>query len=197
MTTHAAHPVERGILERYTERTPRSREQHEVAARFLPGGVTRNLGYFSPYPLYMERGEGCYLYDDDGNAYIDHLNAYSTMIHGHADPDVVRASQEQLGKGTCLSAAFSNITKLACLLCDRIPAMDLIRFANSGTEATLFAIRAARAFTRKDMFLKIEGGWHGAHDFVEVSVSPDMQTEGFPSVHLEEEGIPVVWQDEK
>lgn len=190
MTSNPAVLVQEEILSKYLDRTKVSKKYHDEAKKFLPGGVTRNLAFNYPYPVFMEKGAGCFLYDYDGNEYLDFVNTYTALIHGHADPDIIKAVSAQLHKGTSLSAPSPLATKLANILCDRIPALEMIRFTNSGTEATLFAIRAARAYTRRDMFIKIDGGYHGSHDFVEVNVTPDVDAELIPSPHLQERGIP-------
>ena len=181
--------VSQTIRDKFGQRTTQSKAHHESAAAYLPGGDTRSATYFAPHPLYMEKGTGCYLYDVDGNEYLDLLGNYTSLIHGHALPAIVDAIKEQAAKGTVLGAAADVQYRYAKHLCDRIPAMDMIRFCNSGTEATLFGIRAARAFTGKDGVIKIDGGYHGGHDLAEVNVMPDMDADEAPrpSVHA---GIP-------
>jgi glutamate-1-semialdehyde 2,1-aminomutase len=150
----------------YRRRTPKSAELAEQALRALPGGDTRTSTYFAPYPTYFERGEGARLYDVDGNTYIDCLNNYTSLIHGNAFPPIVEAVQKQMLRGTGWGAPNSDQIRLAALMCERVPAVDLIRFTNSGTEGTMHAIRAARAFTGRDLIIKIIGGYHGTHDAV-------------------------------
>ncbi len=162
----------------YRRRTPRSAELHAAAQRYLPGGDTRTITFFEPYPLFVERGQGCRLYDVDGNEYIDFLNNYTSMIHGHAFPPVVEAIARQAARGTCYAACTENQHQLAELVAGRVAAVDQIRFCNSGTEATMNAVRAARAFTGKDKLVKMEGGYHGTHDPVEISVHPPLDRAG-------------------
>ena len=114
--------IEKEVTERYRARTTESRNRHEIARRYLPGGETRSATFFYPYPTHMARGEGCYLYDVDGNEYIDYLNNYGSLVHGHAYPAIVEAAIEQVQNGTVLGAAAELQTKLAALLCERIPA---------------------------------------------------------------------------
>jgi glutamate-1-semialdehyde 2,1-aminomutase len=149
-----------------------------VAQRYLPGGDTRTVAFFTPYPLYMERGQGCRLYDVDGNEYIDLLNNYTSLIHGHAFPPVVEAIARQAALGTAYAACTENQHQLAELIAERVASVDQIRFCNSGTEATMNAVRAARAFTGKDKLVKMEGGYHGSHDAVEISVHPPLDRAG-------------------
>ncbi|WP_066254262.1 aspartate aminotransferase family protein [Neobacillus drentensis] len=156
----------------FVNKTPRSKESYEIAKRFMPGGDTRTIAFFKPYPLTIKRAEGAYLFDVDGNRYIDLLNNYTSMIHGHAHPFIMEKVQSILSFGTAYAAVIPEQLELAKILCERIPSVEKVRFCNSGTEATMFAIRAARAFTRKTSIIKMEGGYHGTHDLVEYSVKP-------------------------
>lgn len=185
-----AHPVVEQITQRYLSRTPLSRRSDEQAKRYLPGGDTRFSTYFFPYPTYMVRGDGCHLCDIDGNEYLDFVNNYTTLVHGHAYPPVVEIIQQQAPEGVVFSSAARVQAELAQLLCERIPSYDLVRFTNSGTEATMMAMRAARAYTGKDVILKIDGGYHGTHDFAEVNQMPDLHSNGLPQPHVEGAGIP-------
>ena len=159
-------------VEQYRARTPRSRQLQEEAEKYLPGGSTRGAQFFDPYPIFVDRGEGHYVYDADGNSYLDFMINATSLIMGHAHPDVVQALQEQAEKGTAFSGPTEALIRLSKLLCDRIPSVDTIRFTNSGTEGTMMAIRAARAFTGKPKIAKFEGGYHGSHESVSVSVGP-------------------------
>jgi glutamate-1-semialdehyde 2,1-aminomutase len=159
-------------IERYTDRTPKSRALHAQAAAVLPGGSSRGTAYFAPYPFFAEGGDGHYVYDVDGNRYLDFMLNATSLIAGHASPMVVEALGEQARKGTAFSTPTLPQIRLARLLCDRVPSLESIRFTNSGTEGTLMAIRAAWAFTGKHKLAKFEGGYHGAHEHVAVSVKP-------------------------
>ncbi len=165
--------LEAELLAAYRERTPRSAVLHEAARRVLPGGDTRTIAFHPPYPLYVEHGEGCRFVDADGNPYVDLLNNYTSLIHGHAHPAVTAAVAAQLPRGTAYATAITAQTCLAEIITERVASVDLVRFCNSGTEAAMHAIRAARAFTGRDVVVKIEGGYHGTYDDVEVSVHPD------------------------
>jgi glutamate-1-semialdehyde 2,1-aminomutase len=156
----------------YRHTTPSSRALHERAVKVMPGGTTRTTTYFDPYPLYIERGEGCRIWDADGTERIDMLGNYTAMILGHAHPKVVEAIRRQAARGTAFAAANPIEVELATLLCERVPSLELVRFCNSGTEATMFAMRLARAFTGRPKIARIEGGYHGTHDFAEVSTHP-------------------------
>ena len=159
-------------IERFRLRTPQARALNEEAKGYLPGGSSRGTAWFDPYPIVADHGAGHYLYDVDGNAYLDFMINATSLILGHAHPNVVNALQKQAARGTAFSAPTKLQTKLASILCDRIPSVDSVRFTNSGTEGTLMAIRAARAFTGRHKIAKFEGGYHGSHEYAAVSVRP-------------------------
>ena len=159
-------------IDQYVASTPRAAELHKEAMKYLPGGSTRGVQYFPPYPFVAERGEGLYIYDVDGNRYLDYVINATSLILGHAHPKVVKAIQDKASLGTAFSVPTEDQTKLARVLCERIPSVETLRFTNSGTEGTLMAIRAARAFTGKHKIAKFEGGYHGSHEYAEISVSP-------------------------
>jgi glutamate-1-semialdehyde 2,1-aminomutase len=160
-------------LTRYLELTPKSRAQWEEAKEYLPGGDSRNSIFWKPYPIFIASASGCHVVDADGIDRLDFINTMTTMILGHGPESVIKAVQEQLERGLAYNAPNEHQVRLARLLCERIPSFDLVRFTNSGTEATLNTIRAARAFTGKNRFAKVEGGYHGTHDAVTVSIRVD------------------------
>ena len=160
-------------LDRYQELTPRSREIWEEAKRYLPGGDTRNSIFWAPYPVYIQDGHGCHAIDADGRDRLDFIGNMTSLPLGNAYPPVVKAVQEQAAKGLVYNAPNEHQVRLAKLLCQRVPSVELVRFTNSGTEATLNALRAARAFTGRTRIAKCEGGYHGTHDVVSVSVRTD------------------------
>ncbi len=150
----------------------------------MPGGTTRTTTYFDPYPLYIDRGAGCRVWDVDGTERIDMLGNYTAMILGHAHPKIVEAIGKQAARGTGFAAANPVEVKLATLLCERVPSLDAVRFCNSGTEATMFAMRLARAFTGRPKIARIEGGYHGTHDYAEVSTHPAVADAGSPEAPI-------------
>jgi glutamate-1-semialdehyde 2,1-aminomutase len=164
----------------YRRRTPVSKALYERALAVMPGGDTRTVTYFPPYPVFIKQGKGCHITDVDGNEYLDLVNNYTSLIHGHAHSEVISATEIQLTKGSCFAAPIEVQVELAQLLSSRIPSLQQVRFCNSGTEATLAAIRAAKAFTGRNKILKIEGGYHGSHDSVEISVDPPLDEAGPP-----------------
>lgn len=160
------------LKEEYIERTPISGRAFKKAAKYLAGGETRTVSYYPPYPLTIESGRGCRLIDVDGNGYYDFLNNYTSLIHGHANEKIANAICDAAKKGTAVPAGMEEQVKLAELLCERVPCVDSVRFCNSGTEATLFATRAAKVFTGKNGIVKILGGYHGTTDMMEYNVTP-------------------------
>lgn len=143
------------IEDEHRRRTPRSRALQERARSYLPGGDTRHGTTFPPYPTYMDHGECVYLYDIDGNSILDFTNNATSLIHGHAHPAIVRAKQQQAARGTAWHAPNELQLHLAQMLCERVPSLERVRFCNSGTEANMLAIKAARAFTGRDRILKV------------------------------------------
>lgn len=173
------HAVTKARVEaEYRRRTPGSAALHEAAKRVIPGGESRTAAYFSPYPLFMEQGEGCRLTDVDGNRYVDFLNNYTSQIHGHANPLITEAVSRQIAKGTAYASSVESQLRLAEEICRRVPSVELVRFANSGTEATMYAIRAAKGYTGRNKILKMEGGYHGTHDAALVSFAPSLDLAG-------------------
>jgi glutamate-1-semialdehyde 2,1-aminomutase len=168
------------LVEEYRNRTARSGQLAEAARQVMPGGDTRTVAFHAPYPVTVAQGSGCRFVDVDGNDYIDILNNYTSLIHGHAHPAITAAVAEQLPKGTNFATALESQTRLAEILTGRVASVDLVRFTNSGTEATMNAVRAARAFTGRDVIVKIEGGYHGTYDDFEVSVHPNLALAGDP-----------------
>ncbi len=186
-------------IERFRARTPRSARMYESAQKYLPGGDTRTVTFFKPYPTFIEKGEGCRLYDLDGNVYLDFLNNYTALIHGHAHPAIVGAASEQLKKGASFAAPTESQCRLAEMICDRVKSVEQVRFCNTGTEATMVAIRATRIFSGKSRIVKMEGGYHGTHDLAEVSITPGPEKFGSierPESVPQSRGIPKSVLDE-
>jgi glutamate-1-semialdehyde 2,1-aminomutase len=152
------------LIDDYLARTPGSRALFERATASIPGGSTRTTVFNPPYPPYMVRGEGLRTWDVDGNEYRDFLGNYTSLILGHAHPDVVAAVEAQVRRGSAFAAPTEIEIELAEEIRGRLPSLDRIRFTNSGTEATMFAIRAARAFTGRPLLAKFEKAYHGTHD---------------------------------
>lgn len=153
----------------YPDATTRSALLFERARHVLPGGNSRHSIFFSPYPLYAVRGTGARVTDVDGVERIDFINNYTSLIHGHSHPRIKDAVVDQLGRLTAVGLPTESEICLAELLIERLPSVEQLRFTNSGTEAVMFAIKAARAFTGRPKIAKIEGCYHGSYDFAEIS----------------------------
>jgi glutamate-1-semialdehyde 2,1-aminomutase len=152
------------LIDAYLARTSGSRSLFERATRSIPGGSTRTTVFNPPYPPYMVRGEGLRTWDVDGNEYRDFLGNYTSLILGHAHPAVVEAVERQVRLGSAFAAPTEIEVELAEEIKSRLPSVERIRFTNSGTEATMFAIRAARAFTGRPLLAKFARAYHGTHD---------------------------------
>ena len=145
----------------YAARNPESLRLHRDAHAHMPGGNTRSALFWSPYPLYAARSEGCELVDVDGHRYLDALGEYSAGLYGHSDPVVAAAVTRVVAGGVSHGAPGLGELTLARLLCERFPAVEQIRFCNSGTEANLYALALARAATGRGKLLGFQGGYHG------------------------------------
>ncbi|OGO51957.1 MAG: hypothetical protein A2Z32_12495 [Chloroflexi bacterium RBG_16_69_14] len=154
------------LIDEYLARTPRSRELFERATVSLPGGSTRTTVYTAPYPPYIDSGAGLRIRDVDGNVYRDFLGNYTSLILGHAHPAVVAAVEAQVRRGSAFAAPTETEVELAEEIRRRVPSIERLRFTSSGTEATMFAIRAARAFTGRSLVAKFDHSYHGTHDGV-------------------------------
>jgi glutamate-1-semialdehyde 2,1-aminomutase len=184
MTAVAAAAAE--ILERerkeFEARTPRSRERFRRALDAFPGGDTRISTFYAPYPAAIERAEGIRLVDVDGNEYADFLLNYTSLITGHRHAEVMAAVAEALSRVTAVAAPVPGQIELAEELIGRVPSVESVRFTNSGSEATLIAVWAARAFTGRSTVIKAIGGYHGCVP----ELDRDLRTGSFPP------GVPAV-----
>ena len=151
------------------EAKTRSAELYERAQKTLPGGVSRNTVLRKPHPAYVARGSGCRVTDIEGVDRIDFANNMASLIHGHADPDIIAAVNEQMQLGSAFTVATEVEIDYAEHLCSRCESVDKLRFVNSGTEAVMGMLKAARAFTGRPKIAKVEGAYHGTYDFAEVS----------------------------
>ena len=149
-------------------------------AQALPGGNSRHTVFFPPYPIYAESGQGCRVTDVDGVQRIDFTNNYTALIHGHGHPEIVASIEQQLRKLTCVTLPTESEISLAELLCERVPGIEQVRFANSGTEAVMNTLKGARAFTGRPKIAKVEGCYHGGYDFAEISEAPHPDNWGDP-----------------
>ena len=154
----------------YLAQTPGSEELAREARAVLPGGSTRTYGFFRPYPLVFERGKGPYLWDVDGNRYVDYTYNGLSLIHGHAYEPVERALVEAIPRGTAWVGPSRPQIRYAQDLCERIPGAEKVRFANTGTEATMLATKVARRATGRPLILKSWGAYHGSYDDLEAGL---------------------------
>ncbi len=161
----------------YEKRTPKSAEAHRRAVHRLPLGVASNYRAYDPYPLFVRDGLGGHIRDLDGNDYADFNLCFGALMAGHCHSAVVRAVTERLQKGTMFGMPHDMEWELAEQICGRYP-VDMVRFGSSGTEATMHAVRLARAATGRDRIIKMEGGYHGLHDSALVSVKPKLEQVG-------------------
>ena len=147
--------------ERYVAANPLSRAADQAAEGPLPGGNTRTVLHFDPFPLTMASGEGAELVDLDGHRYVDFVGEYSAGLFGHSDPTIKAAVREALDFGVAMGAPTRFERELAALICERFPAVDQVRFCNTGTEANIMALQTARAVTGREKVLVFEGAYHG------------------------------------
>jgi len=163
--------------------TTTSRRLFRLARRYLPGGVdspVRAFGAVGDVPRFIVKGKGSRIIDADGNSYIDYVGSWGPLILGHADRRIVEALRHAAGKGTSFGAATEMETRLAEMIHSAVPSMEMVRFVSSGTEATMSAIRLARAFTGRDRIIKFAGCYHGHSDSLLVSGGSGMATLGIP-----------------
>lgn len=157
----------------------KSKSLYEQAQECIPGGVNSPARAFDSVggtPLFIEKAEGAYLEDADGNQYIDYVGSWGPMIFGHAHPDVVEAVQEQAEASTSFGAPTEIEIELAELVCDLVPSVEKVRMVNSGTEATMSAARLARGYTGRDKIIKFEGNYHGHGDFFLIAAGSGAMT---------------------
>ncbi|MGQ4808078.1 Glutamate-1-semialdehyde 2,1-aminomutase 1 [Candidatus Entotheonellaceae bacterium PAL068K] len=164
------------ISAEYAQKYAQSQQCYQEAQTLLPGGITHMARAFDPFPLYIERCVGAHKWDVDGNRYIDYWMGHGALLLGHAHPAIVEAVQQQMSRGTHAGGSTRLEIEWARLLTDLIPSAELVKFTSSGTEATLLALRAARAYTGKTKIVKFEGHFHGWHDYVMCGVVPPYDT---------------------
>jgi len=160
-----------------------SKQAFERAKKVIPGGVNSPVRAYKSVgltPVYVERGEGSRIYDIDGNSYIDYILSWGPLIAGHAHPEVVQVLQETAVKGTSFGAPTELETLMAELVVERVPSVDIVRMVNSGTEATMSALRLARGYTKRSKILKFEGSYHGHADSLLIKAGSGVATLGLP-----------------
>jgi len=172
-------------------RSPEENRLLELAARRLPGGALGSARFPDELAFVVKRGRGSKVWDMSGREYIDYLLGSGPMILGHSHPAVVAAVRDQLENGTTYFMVNEPIIMLADELCRAVPCAEQVRFTSTGTEATFFALRAARAWRKRDRVMKFEGGYHGSHDYALMSSSP-RSPKAFPAATPDSAGIPHV-----
>ncbi len=176
-----------------TYKTEKSKKLFEEAERITPGGVHSGLRYFTPYPIFIEKASGSRIYDVDGNEYVDYHLAFGSVILGHSPEKVTRAVTAQLERGNVYGLSNELEVEVAKKIIHHVPSAQMVKFCNTGTEATYHAIRVARAFTGKTKIIKFEGAYHGWHDYVNISVGPSLREAGLkesPTPVPNSKGIP-------
>jgi len=154
----------------YLDRTPASAQLMQRASEFMPSGITRTLAWFAPYPIVFERGSGANVFDIDGHRYLDMFSNGLSLMHGHAYAPVDAALREALSRGTAWPGASDAQVDFAELLCARVPGAEQVRFTNTGTEATMLAVKLARYTSGRPVVIKAWDGYHGSYDDLEVGL---------------------------
>ncbi len=162
------------------ERKMNSENLFELASKYMPGGVSSPVRAYKPYPFFTASAKGSRIYDVDGREYIDYCLAYGPLVLGHGNEEVKEAVREQLEHGWLYGTPHEKEIELAKKIISNYPSVDLVRFVNTGSEATMAGIRLARGFKERDKIVKIEGGFHGAHDGVLVKAGSGATTHGIP-----------------
>ena len=165
------------FFDAYRQKTPLSEKLFERAREVMPGGISHNIHYFPPYPFFIQKTKGSKIWDVDGNEYVDLWMGNYTHILGHRPRLVVRALEEQLREGIHWGLVYEKQVEWAELVRELVPSAEMVRFCCSGTEATMYAVRLARAFTGKKTILKIAGGWHGANPDLSLGIKMPYEKE--------------------
>jgi glutamate-1-semialdehyde 2,1-aminomutase len=164
----------------------KSKELFELASKYMPGGVSSPVRAYKPYPFFTASAKGSRIYDIEGREYIDYCLAYGPLVLGHGNEEVKGAVREQLEKGWLYGTPHEKEIELAKKIVNNYPSVELVRFVNTGSEATMAGIRLARGFKERNKIVKIEGGFHGAHDGVLVKAGSGATTFGIP----DSKGVP-------
>jgi glutamate-1-semialdehyde 2,1-aminomutase len=165
------------FIELYRQKTSQSAELHKKSVKLLPGGIGGSAPDYEPYPIFAMKAEGSRVWDVDGNAYVDFNLCWGVLLVGHRHPKIINGLQDQLNAGTIFGYPYEEIFDVAKALADRFP-IEKIRFVNSGSEATHYAVRLARRYTGKDKIIKIEGAYHGVSDSLHISKRPTIGEAG-------------------
>lgn len=164
------------ILEEYADRHRNSARLYEESLRTFPSGVTHDIRFLTPFPIFIDRAAGSLKWDVDGNEYVDYVMGHGALFMGHAHPEITAAVVEQARKGTHYGANHELELRWGRLIQELVPSAETVRFTSSGTEATLMALRLARAYTGRDRVLKFDDHFHGWHDAVAGSRQPEEES---------------------
>ncbi|BFH74028.1 glutamate-1-semialdehyde 2,1-aminomutase [Sulfurisphaera javensis] len=168
------------ILSEYVSKTQKSKIIFEEAIKYLPLGVSSNYRFFDPYPIYLVKGNGGRVWDVDGNEYIDFILGFGALEVGHANPKIINEVTKALQDSSILGFEYYKTVELAKIISKRYN-VDMVRFSSTGTEATMHAIRIARAYTKRKKIIKFEGHYHGSHDQLLININPMVQKDRVPS----------------
>src|SRR3990170_2394469 len=160
--------IEVSLNGEYVARCPTSRSRFDRAREIFPSGVTHDARYFQPFPIYVTKAQGSRKWDVDGNEYVDYWMGHGALLLGHCHPEVVKAVRDQAERGTHYGACHPLEVEWAELITEMVPSAEMVRFTASGTEAVMLALKLARAYTGKEKVIKLEGGFHGWSDYVQV-----------------------------
>ncbi len=173
----------------------KSKQLFEEAQRYIPGGVNSPVRAFKSVggtPLFIKKGEGAYVTDEDGNIFIDYCGSWGPLIVGHAHPEIIRRVKEVVENGTSFGTPNAHEVQIAKMMVDNLPHVEMVRFVNSGTEAVMSALRAARGFTKRDKVIKFDGCYHGHVDSMLVSAGSGLVTFGIASTP----GVPLKYVED-
>jgi glutamate-1-semialdehyde 2,1-aminomutase len=165
------------FFDAYRSKTPRSEKLFKRAREVMPGGISHNIHFSPPYPFFVKKTKGSKIWDADGNEYIDLWMGNYTHVLGHRSPVIVRAIEAQLKEGIHWGLVYQKQVEWAELIRELVPSAEMVRFCCSGTEATMYAVRLARAFTGRKTILKIVGGWHGANPDLSLGIKTPYERE--------------------
>lgn len=163
--------------------TERSKQLFEEAKRYLPGGVNspvRAFGSIEDIPRFIKKADGAYLWDEDGNRYIDYVGSWGPMLLGHNHPEILKSVAEACARGLSFGAATEIEVEAARMVCEMVPSVEMVRMVSSGTEAVMSAVRAARGYTRREKIIKFEGCYHGHSDAMLAKAGSGVLTQGIP-----------------
>jgi glutamate-1-semialdehyde 2,1-aminomutase len=181
----ARAPVSTSIVQDYAERFAGSLAMHERGRQVIPGGITHDGRFMKPFPPYIARAQGAYKWDVDGHRLIDYVMGHGSLLFGHNDPDILAAMQAQLPVGTHYGAGHEGEIRWAEEVSRLVPSAETVKFTGSGTEATLLAIRVARSFTGRSTVVKLEGHFHGWHDYLLKGERPPFEGGAQPGIPSE------------